>query len=111
MVVDVPRSEVASLAARDDIAYVSPDRVVKAQMDVTREATGAALAPKAETTTSPGVPGLTGKGVTIAVIDSGISARHPDFQKRNNNSRIVASVNFTSDDSAPNADYYGHGTG
>src|SRR5216683_1588242 len=41
LVADVPRSEVASLAARDDVAYVSSDRPVKAQMDVTREATGA----------------------------------------------------------------------
>src|SRR5256885_626152 len=40
LIADVPRSELASLAARDDVAYVSSDRPVKAQMDVSREATG-----------------------------------------------------------------------
>ncbi|MCA1592435.1 MAG: hypothetical protein LC754_07250 [Acidobacteria bacterium] len=62
---DVPASAVAELAARDDVAYVSPDRAVKAQMDVTRETTGASLVQAGTSET----PGLTGKGVGIAVID------------------------------------------
>jgi serine protease AprX len=107
LVADLPASEVASLAARDDVAYVSPDRAVKAEMDVTREATGASLV-QAGTAGPAESPGFTGKGVTIAVIDSGISASHPDFQK-NNKSRVVASVNFTGDNLP--GDRYGHGTG
>src|SRR5688500_5616467 len=43
LVVDIPAGEIASLAAREDVLYVSPDRPVRAQLDVTREATGAAL--------------------------------------------------------------------
>ena len=82
---DVPANAVASLAAREDVEYVSPDRQVRASMDVTRESVGASQVQAG----SPGVKGLTGKGVGIAVIDSGISARHPDFQK-NNKSRVVA---------------------
>src|SRR2546425_5310778 len=123
LIADVPRSEVASLAARDDVAYVSSDRAVRAQMDVTREATGANLA-QSESKGPGKAAGVTGKGVTIAVIDSGISARHPDFQKENK-SRIVAAVNFTTTGSGTNAngtllgdgvvlgdgDRYGHGTG
>src|SRR5919202_124461 len=108
LVADMPASEVASLAAREDVAYVSPDRAVKAEMDVTREATGASLV-QAGTAGPAESPGFTGKGVAIAVIDSGISASHPDFQK-NNKSRVVAALNFTGDGSAP-GDSYGHGTG
>ncbi|HEX8556934.1 MAG TPA: S8 family serine peptidase [Pyrinomonadaceae bacterium] len=86
----VPRGAVASLADREDVAYVSPDRLVTGAMAVTREATGAALA-------QAGVgkaPGVTGKGVGIAILDSGVSTSHPDFQK-NGKSRVAASVDFT----------------
>ena len=93
LVVDLPAGEVASLAARDDVVYVSPDRPVRAQLDVTREATGAALVQAGRSGPKEN-PGFTGKGVTIAVLDSGINTNHPDFQ-RNNKSRVLASVNFT----------------
>ncbi|GAA3934881.1 S8 family serine peptidase [Actinoplanes auranticolor] len=47
--------------------------------------------------------GLDGTGVTVAVLDSGIDATHPDFA-----GKIVAAENFTPD---PNADdLVGHGT-
>src|SRR3712207_1878614 len=60
----VPASSVASLAARSDVAYISPDRQVKSEMALTREATGAALAQAG----FQGVPATTGKGVGIAKI-------------------------------------------
>jgi serine protease AprX len=110
----VPASSVASLAARSDVAYISPDRTVKGQMAVTREATGAALAQAG----LQDVPGVTGKGVGIAIIDTGISTSHPDF-KKNNKSRVAVSVDFTGAGSS-NAngilmgggqDRNGHGTG
>src|SRR5579885_3807991 len=86
----VPQSAVADLAARADVAYISPDRKVSGQLAVTRETTGAALAQSGV----QGTPGVTGKGVGIAVIDSGISAAHPDFRK-NGKSRIVTALDFT----------------
>ena len=61
----VPRAALASLAAREDVAYVSPDRAVVSEMAVTREATGAALAQAGVSN----IPGLTGKGVGIAIVD------------------------------------------
>jgi serine protease AprX len=112
LVADVPATALAELAARSDVLYVSPDRRVRAQTNVqtnvTREAVGADLVQQVAVETgrfdgnaeSPGItgvaesPGFTGKGVGIAVIDSGISANHPDFLK-NGKSRVVASVNFT----------------
>jgi subtilisin family serine protease len=101
----VPRSALAGLAARDDIAYISPDRRVTGQMALTTEATGAAIAQAG----GSGSPALTGKGVGIAVVDSGISAAHPDFQS-NGKSRVVAAVDFTSEGAA-GRDLSGHGTG
>jgi serine protease AprX len=88
---EVPAGSLTDLTARQDVAYVSPDRRVRAQMDVTRETLGAGLVQRG----FAGNTGLTGKGVGIAVIDSGISASHTDFQG-NGHSRVAASVDFTS---------------
>nr|MBA3243480.1 S8 family serine peptidase [Acidobacteriota bacterium] len=114
---DVPQSALAELAAREDVDYISPDRTVTGQLAVTRETTGAALAQAGQTQAQ----GLTGKGVGIAIIDSGISVSHPDFQNGKGKSRIVASVDFTRGGSvqgsgilmsdSENGDKDGHGTG
>ena len=48
--------------------------------------------------------GLTGKGVTVAVVDSGIDVTHPDLADA-----VVASQDFTGSASGPD-DQYGHGT-
>ncbi|WP_405058413.1 S8 family peptidase [Kribbella sp. NBC_01505] len=46
--------------------------------------------------------GFTGKGVKVAVLDTGIDATHPDFK-----GQIVGAKNFTAD---PAGDDFGHGT-
>ncbi|MDQ2975058.1 MAG: S8 family serine peptidase, partial [Acidobacteriota bacterium] len=104
IVADVPLNEVAGLASRDDVLYVAPDRPVKAQMNLTNETTGASLAQAGLS----GAPGVDGKGVTIAIFDSGISATHPDFARKNK-SRVIASVDFSGSTRRGDAD--GHGTG
>jgi subtilisin family serine protease len=48
--------------------------------------------------------GLTGKGVTVAVVDSGIDVTHPDLADA-----VIASQDFTGSSSGPD-DQYGHGT-
>ena len=104
IVADVPLNSIAELAARDDVAYVSPDRLVKAEINLTTESTGASQVQAG----FAGMPGFDGKGVTIAVLDSGISGNHPDFV-RNGTSRVIAAVDFSG--SAKAGDAEGHGTG
>ena len=104
IVADVPLNQVASLAARSDVAYIAPDRPVKAQFNLTNDTTGATQVQNG----LPQMPGFDGKGIGIAILDSGVSANHPDFI-RNNQSRVVASVDFTGSTRSGDAD--GHGTG
>jgi serine protease AprX len=104
VVADVPFNQLGTLAARADVAYISPDRPVKAQ-NLVGETTGASLVQPSQ----GNLPKVTGKGVTIAFIDSGISASHPDFNKNKNKTRILAAVDFTG--STVSGDPYGHGTG
>jgi serine protease AprX len=49
------------------------------------------------------VPGLTGAGVVVAVIDSGIDTRHNAFLRK----RVIATKDFTGSDGL---DRFGHGT-
>ncbi len=53
-------------------------------------------------------PYTRGDGVTVAVVDSGISP-HADFADYAGTSRIIERVNFTPDTLTPD-DFYGHGT-
>ena len=53
--------------------------------------------------------GITGKGVGVAVIDSGISGDVPDFENAQGNSRITANVIASPDATRPGDDV-GHGT-
>jgi serine protease AprX len=51
----------------------------------------------------------TGRGVGVAVIDTGVDGRLPDFSSADGTSRVVASA-VTNPDATTAADTYGHGT-
>ena len=99
VVADMPANAVADLASRDDVEYISADRAVRANLDLVTESTGAAQVQAG----SPGAPAVDGKGITIAILDSGISANHPDFVA-NNKSRVIAAVDFTGNNNAGDPD-------
>jgi hypothetical protein len=70
------------------------DRRVRAQADQNVSMIGAPQAWAA---------GYTGKGVKVAVLDTGIDATHPDLE-----GKVAGSANFTEDPDV--VDHYGHGT-
>ncbi|KAB8166938.1 S8 family serine peptidase, partial [Streptomyces mimosae] len=90
------RSEgAATLSAAPAIESVALDGVVTKSLDVSVPQIGAPEAWEA---------GFDGSGVTVAVLDTGISAEHPDL----GTDKIVAEQNFSESDTASDRD--GHGT-
>ncbi|GAA4629177.1 S8 family serine peptidase [Actinoallomurus vinaceus] len=79
-----------------DVQKVWLDGKAHASLDVSVPAVGAPAAWAA---------GYTGKGVKVAVLDTGIDAAHPDFA-----GRIVARRSFVPGDADDVHDKYGHGT-
>jgi serine protease AprX len=105
-VVSADSRAVAALAADETVEHLSGDALVVPAMAVSNRAVGA----DQTWAGSPGVvlglgaiPGVTGQGVGVAVIDSGIS---PHSALAN---RVVANVSFVTGDPQV-ADAYGHGT-
>ncbi|MER6280053.1 S8 family peptidase [Streptomyces sp900105245] len=76
------------------IAHVWLDGVRKASLDKSVPQIGAPTAWKA---------GWTGKGVKVAVLDTGVDTRHPDLKDQ-----VIGSKNFTP--AADATDHFGHGT-
>ncbi|MEU7904875.1 S8 family serine peptidase [Actinoplanes sp. NPDC049118] len=84
----------AARALRPGVERIYLDGKRKLDLDVSVPQIGAPAAWQA---------GLDGTGVTVAILDSGIDATHPDFA-----GKIVANENFTTDANAD--DVVGHGT-
>ncbi|MGW1909500.1 S8 family peptidase [Streptomyces sp. NPDC002076] len=76
------------------IAHVWLDGVRKASLDKSVPQIGAPVAWKA---------GYTGKGVKVAVLDTGVDTSHPDLKDQ-----VIASKNFSG--AADATDHFGHGT-
>ncbi|MFE8942776.1 S8 family serine peptidase [Streptomyces sp. NPDC007856] len=76
------------------IAHVWLDGVRKASLDKSVPQIGAPVAWKA---------GYTGKGVKVAVLDTGVDTSHPDLKDQ-----VIASRNFSG--AADATDHFGHGT-
>ena len=87
-------------ALQDDasVDHLSSDAPVRSSVDVTRATIGADQVWSGTDT----MRALTGSGVGVAVIDSGVDLRHAALANR-----VVASVDFTGGDGI---DRYGHGT-
>ena len=99
----VKRSSLSALANNPNVVYISPDRAVRATATVTDLYDQAVLAPYAWS------KNLSGSGIGIAVIDSGITSGKDFTLSNGTGSRIVYNQNFAG---GPNtvADLYGHGT-
>ena len=96
----VPAGAIEELAADADVAFISPDRPVRAFLNYASVAVGSNLANAA---------GWTGKGVGVAVLDSGIYATLKPLESwADINGRLVYTQDFSTDGFVQ--DYYGHGS-
>ena len=100
-VVEGTSQQYEALAGDPNAPVLTTDDVVVSTMAVSTQSTGASQLWAKEGAGSFG--GLTGSGVVVGVIDSGVHL-HPDVAKR-----LKASFDFTGDESGQ-ADGYGHGT-
>lgn len=95
----LPLAAVQDLALDGEVAYISPNRKVRlSSTDHFRETVGADIANN---------NGWTGQGITVAVIDSGISD-HPDLYDQYGRSRVIYNESFVQSEDP--SDRYGHGT-
>jgi subtilisin family serine protease len=103
-VVELPLSTVQELLTTAESSYLSLDRPVE-MLGHLEETTGAALIRQSLSNTN-----ITGKGVGIAVLDSGIFTNHKAFvDSQGTPARLLASVDLTGQGVRTN-DPYGHGT-
>jgi serine protease AprX len=106
MAIEVTDAQLDALERNPLFAHISGDLPVAADMAITNKVTGATTMWQG----TPGLlgllgtPGVTGSGVTVAVLDSGIAA-HSALD-----SRVIAHVNFVSDEPGATGDRFGHGT-
>lgn len=89
----VTRDAINALAARDDVEMIWYDEPVHTMLDVSVPLIGAPSVWQA---------GITGKGIKVGIVDTGIDPDHPDFA-----GRIVQMKDFTGQ--GPN-DNHGHGS-
>lgn len=97
-VLEVPGVALAALAADADVDALSSNQVLRSQMDVTNQAIGADLVHAGAMT---GGTSVTGAGVGVAVIDSGVAVV-PELK-----GRVVFAKDFTG---TGTRDLHGHGT-
>jgi serine protease AprX len=102
----IPVSALPALEADSEVVSVSLDHPLRGLDEITNTATNVPSAWNA---------GYTGKGIGVAVIDSGINDNHPDlWNSSQSHSRVVYHEDFTgtatSNSSGAQYDLYGHGT-
>jgi serine protease AprX len=100
-VVQISAGALRDLAADAEIAYISPDRPVSASIDYSSEAVGADIALRSY--------GLTGVGMAVAIIDSGISRQPALLDTFRSRSRVVYQESFVPGVYSA-GDQFGHGT-
>ena len=93
-IVQVPLDKVETIAQMDGILRVDVGHQGELKTDVDREVTGVNLLNGSNPSVSSP---LTGKGVTVCVMDMGIDFNHPAYKDAQGRSRIKCVYNTTSD--------------
>jgi len=106
---ELPTKAIRELAKHPDAKWVTIDAPMVPTVDASRLATDYPKAVNAPEVWN-GDRKITGAGVTVAVLDSGINSGSADFiDPSTGNNRVVGRVKFNSNTTSGN-DGYGHGT-
>ena len=81
-VVTLPESEIKAYSAREQIEFIEKPKRLYFETFQAREAS--CIPP-----VQAGSNGLTGKGILVGVVDSGVDFFHPDFRNEDGSSRIL----------------------
>ena len=82
-ILTLPESLIDTIVSEDIITYMEKPKQLFFEVNEGKRAS-------CITTLQSRLPSLTGKGTTIAIIDSGIDYAHPDFLSANNTTRILS---------------------
>jgi serine protease AprX len=102
-VLSVNAGQLDALRRDDTQDHLSGDIRIRSIADVTADVTAQAIGADQVWAGSDDLPALTGSGVAVAVIDSGIDTSHNAFLRN----RVIATHDFTGGDGI---DGFGHGT-
>jgi serine protease AprX len=98
---DLPNVSVLALSASDAVQRIALDRAVVGALEMTGAVVGATEARQTF--------GYDGTGITVAVVDSGVTPAHGDLADSGGGQRVDRFVDFVNGQSAAYDDY-GHGT-
>jgi len=100
-VADIPNVSLLALSATSAVQRIALDRATVGALELTGAVIGATAARQTF--------GVDGTGVTVAVVDSGVTPAHPDLADSGGVQRVDRFVDFVNGRSAAYDDY-GHGT-
>ncbi len=120
---NVAPETIASISEMPEVSVIEPDEVVSIaegqEIQVEEVKTSGLVQKNAWGVDKIGAPtvwqqGITGKGITVAVVDTGIDVQHPDLDDLDDNPstndpKVVGWIDYTNGKSS-SYDDYGHGT-
>jgi subtilisin family serine protease len=114
MFADVSGSVLKELSQRDDVAQITMDRVIPFEEPPANEEVEGGVKDDANYTYGLKILGvdqvrtsynLSGTGVTVGILDTGIDPSHPDLE-----GKVVAWKDWSGDEAEKGRDKHGHGT-
>ena len=85
----MPASALPALAARSDVIAITPNRLASRSGSLVQDASGVSAVPRLG-----GVTAVDGRGIGIAVLDSGIDWDHRSMKDSAGKTRVAAAVDF-----------------